>query len=232
VRIPEVAAKMILTKRRREFLDQICRQYHTTNLPVHYSEVAEAIGVSKWTAYDVLKTLENQGLLKRTYSTNENETGRSVVVFSPTDLAESMFQKERREITNTDEWNTIHTHVKAVIESHQTLPLIEAINHILYEMKKVDVKLEFCAYFLCVLILYLNSLGKPVKDLTVNMVHASKEPLVQLTVFVGAVVGMIIQSVSEELSPEMITLVQQFFNNVDQLTPDELGYLIAFIKES
>lgn len=54
----------LFDKRRREFLDQIYRQYQTTNLPVHYSDVAEAIGVSKWTAYDVLKTLESQGLLK------------------------------------------------------------------------------------------------------------------------------------------------------------------------
>src|SRR4051812_19689025 len=98
---------MSLTKRRREFLDQIYRQYQTTKLPVHYSEVAEAIGVSKWTAYDVLKTLENQGLLKRTYSTNENETGRSLVVFSPTKLADEVFQKERRQILNTSEWEAI-----------------------------------------------------------------------------------------------------------------------------
>ncbi|MEO2076157.1 MAG: helix-turn-helix domain-containing protein [Bacillus sp. (in: firmicutes)] len=223
---------MILTKRRREFLDQICRQYQTTNLPVHYSEVAEAIGVSKWTAYDVLKTLESQGLVKRNYSTNENETGRSVVVFSPTEMAESMFQRERRETSNTEEWETILNHMTELIENQQNLPLMEAINHIIIRMKAVDVKIEFCAYFLSVLILYLNSLGKSVKGLTVNMVNASPEAKVQLTVFVGAVIGMIIQSVGDELSPEMVTLVQQFFDNVNQLNSVELQLLIKFIKQS
>ncbi|MEH7438960.1 helix-turn-helix domain-containing protein [Neobacillus drentensis] len=223
---------MILTKRRREFLDQICRQYHTTNLPVHYSEVAEAIGVSKWTAYDVLKTLESQGLVKRNYSTNENETGRSVVVFSPTEMAEEMFQKERRETSNMEEWEAILNHMTELIENHQNLPLMDAIHNIITRMKTVDVKLEFCAYFLCVLILYLNSLGKTVKSLTVNMVNASPETKVNLTVFVGAVIGMIIQSVGDELSPEMITLVQQFFDNVNQLNGEELQLLIAFIEQS
>lgn len=222
---------MILTKRRREFLDQICRQYQTTNLPVHYSEVAEAIGVSKWTAYDVLKTLESQGLVKRNYSTNENETGRSVVVFSPTEMAEAMFQRERRETSNT-EWDAILKQMTELIENQQNLPLMDAINHMIFRMKAVDIKLEFCAYFLCVLILYLNSLGTSVKGLTVNMVNASPDSKVQLTVFVGAVIGMIIQSVHDELSPDMVTLVQQFFDNVNQLNGEELQLLIEFIKQS
>jgi len=227
-----VAVTINLTKRRREFLDQIWRQYQTTNLPVHYSEVAEAIGVSKWTAYDVLKTLESQGLLKRNYATNENETGRSVVVFSPTEIADRLFQKDRRKISNPEEWEVILNQATALIENQQNLPLMDGINNILEQMKNVDVKLEFCAYFLCVLIIFLKSLGNSVKELTVNLVNASQESKVQLTVFVGAVVGMIIQSVGEELSPEMVTLVQQFFDNANQLNSTELDLLIAFIKQS
>jgi len=227
-----VAVTINLTKRRREFLDQIWRQYQTTNLPVHYSEVAEAIGVSKWTAYDVLKTLESQGLLKRNYATNENETGRSVVVFSPTEIADRLFQKDRRKISNPEEWEVILNQATALIENQQNLPLMDGINNILEQMKNVDVKLEFCAYFLCVLIIFLKSLGNSVKELTVNLVNASQEAKVQLTVFVGAVVGMIIQSVGEELSPEMVTLVQQFFDNANQLNSTELDLLIAFIKQS
>ncbi|MFZ7945860.1 MULTISPECIES: MarR family transcriptional regulator [Bacillaceae] len=227
-----MAATISLTKRRREFLDQIWRQYQSTNLPVHYSEVAEAIGVSKWTAYDVLKSLESQGLLKRAYAANENETGRSVVVFSPTEIADHLFQRERREISNPDEWEQILQKVHDLIERKQQLPLMDGINDILEQMKTVDVKLEFCAYFLCILILYLNSLGDSIKDLTVNMINASKKQNVQLTVFVGAVVGMIIQSVGEELSPEMITLVQQFFDNTNQLHSAELDLLVEFIRQS
>ena len=227
-----MAATISLTKRRREFLDKIWQQYQSTNLPVHYLDVAEAIGVSKWTAYDVLKSLESQGLLKRTYTSNENATGRSVVVFSPTEIADRMFQKERREISNPYEWEMILNQVTNLIENQQNLPLMDEINNILELMKNVEVKLEFCAYFLCVLILFLNSLGNSVKDLTVNMVNASQESNVQLTVFVGAVVGMIIQSVGAELSPEMIKLVQQFFENANQLNEAELTLLIEFIKQS
>jgi DNA-binding MarR family transcriptional regulator len=219
-----------LTKRRREFLDQIYRQYNKTSLPVHYSEVAEAIGVSKWTAYDVLKELETQGLVKRTYNINENEAGRSTVVFSPTELAEKFFQKDRRELTTLEEWTAIQNKMLELIENPKHLPLRDAINQIILLMKDVDVKLEFCAYFISILLLYINSLGKQVKDLTVNVINASSEPKIQLTVFVGAVVGMIIQSVSDDLSPEMIQLVQQFFDNANTLKPEEMVLLVKFIE--
>lgn len=223
---------MSLTKRRREFLDQIYHQYNKTSHPVHYTEVAKAIGVSKWTAYDVLKELEKQGLVKRTYSTNENEAGRSMVVFSPTEMAESFFQKERRDISNPEEWAAIHKQVLKLIDNPDQLPLREAMNQILQLMKDVDVKLEFCAYFLSILLLYLNSLGKTVRDLTVNVINASVEPKIQLTVFVGAVVGMIIQSVHDEISPEMIRLVEQFFDHANQLNSEDLRRLIELIEQS
>lgn len=227
-----VAALKSLTKRRKEFLDQIWHQYHTTNLPVHYSDVAEAIGVSKWTAYDVLKSLESQGFLNRTYSVNENETGRSVVVFSPTELAEEIFQKERRELADSEEWELFLNKVRNLLENQQKLPLKESINKILNHIKTVEVKLEFCTYFLCVLLLYLESLGESIKALTVNVLNASEETKVQLSVFVGAVVGMIIQSIGDELSPDMIKLVQQFFDNANGLNAAEWELLIEFIKQS
>lgn len=228
----QVTKRMKLTRRRREFLDHIYHQYQKNSLPVHYTDVAEAIGVSKWTAYDVLKVLENQGLLKRTYSTNENDTGRSVIVFSPTELADSFFQKERREISNNEEWESILYQATELIENRENLPLKEAINHLLELMKLVEVKLEFCIYFLCILILYLDSLGEKIKDLTVNVINASEDANLQLTLFVGAVVGMIIQFVGDELSPEMIILVEQFLNNTNQLKAEELRLLISFIKKS
>src|SRR5699024_8878073 len=108
---------MKLTGRRREFLEHIYEQFKENNHPVHYSDIAEAVGVSKWTSYDVLKGLESQGFLKKTYSNNESGTGRSIVVFSPTKMTEQVFQKERREIWNTKEWETILMQVNILLEN-------------------------------------------------------------------------------------------------------------------
>ncbi len=50
-----------LTERRKQFLQKLLDLYRRTNLPVHYESVAQALGVSKWTAYDMLKALEKLG---------------------------------------------------------------------------------------------------------------------------------------------------------------------------
>ncbi|WP_242824990.1 hypothetical protein [Dehalobacter sp. DCA] len=89
---------MNLTERRKQFLQQIIRLYEKSGLPVHYETLANLLGVSKWTAYDMLKELEKNDFLKRDYVVNPNVQGRSTIVFSPTPKANKLFG-QTREVT-------------------------------------------------------------------------------------------------------------------------------------
>lgn len=220
---------MSLTERRKQFLEQIVHLYEQTNVPVHYSTIAEAIGVSKWTAYDVLKELENHGYLQRTYSVGPNETGRSVVVFIPTEKSEGLFQKSRVEITTTEEWEKLKQEFTQLLSELESHPLAESVDRLLQKMEKVTYRVEFCVYFLGVLLLYLNGLGQTVRHLSINVISVSKNPVLQLSMFVGTVVGMIIHAVGEELSPHMAKFVGQFLANVEELSPQELAMLTEFL---
>ena len=220
---------MGLTERRKQFLEHIVHLYEETNLPVHYSTVAEAIGVSKWTAYDVLKELESHGYLERTYSVNPHETGRSVVVFLPTKNCEGLFQRSENGVTTAQEWERIKEKAFTLLE--ETESLRQGVDQCLQRMAKVELRVEFCVYFLGVLILYLNSLGPVVRRLSLNVITVSQNAVLQLTIFVGTVVGMIIQTVGDELSPEMAGFITQFLAAIEKLTPDELEMLIEFLSE-
>lgn len=220
---------MSLTERRKQFLEQIVHLYEETNLPVHYSTIAEAIGVSKWTAYDVLKELENHGYLQRTYSVGPNETGRSVVVFIPTEKSEVLFQQSRAEITTNEEWEKLKQELLLLLAQLESCPLAQAVDRILQKMEKVHYRVEFCVYFLGVLLLYLNGTGKTVRHLTIHVITVSKNPALQLTMFVGTVVGMIIHTVREELSPDMANFVGRFLAYVEELSPQELAMLMEFL---
>ena len=52
---------MELTQRKREFLEVIEQLYQKTGESVHYEDVAKELGVSKWTAYDMVQDLINAG---------------------------------------------------------------------------------------------------------------------------------------------------------------------------
>ncbi|MBE3555043.1 MAG: Lrp/AsnC family transcriptional regulator, partial [Thermicanus sp.] len=96
---------MILTERRKQFLQKLIDLYQMTNLPVHYETLAHALGVSKWTAYDMMRELEKQGYLSRDYALHPGEIGRSQIVFQPTEKASELFNLKRSEGINPEEWH-------------------------------------------------------------------------------------------------------------------------------
>lgn len=54
---------MKLTGRQRAFLGKFLDLYREVQAPLHYSDVAEAFGVAKNTAYGMLRVLEKRGLV-------------------------------------------------------------------------------------------------------------------------------------------------------------------------
>jgi len=80
---------MKLTRRQEAFIRKLLDLYHEAESPIHYSALAEQIGVSKITAYDMLRTLEDKGYITSHYQLEDEKTGpgRSRVVFSPSELA-------------------------------------------------------------------------------------------------------------------------------------------------
>ncbi|MGC9125677.1 MAG: hypothetical protein ACP5GW_06115 [Caldisericaceae bacterium] len=75
-----------LTRRQKEFLEALVGIYEKDRKPVSYKDVAYAMGVSKWTAYDIIQELNRKGFLKLEYKLNPGP-GRSEVLFVPKDSA-------------------------------------------------------------------------------------------------------------------------------------------------
>lgn len=91
-----------LTPRQHDFLDQVVELYETTGEPVHYSAVAERLGVGKSTAYEMLRILERKGYLSADYVLGESPgPGRSAVVFTPKSHgADAEWEQVRTRILN------------------------------------------------------------------------------------------------------------------------------------
>lgn len=80
---------MKLTRRQEIFIHRFLDLYRELNGPIHYSLLAERIGVSPFTAYDMLRLLEEKGYVTSEYRTGSEKpsVGRSEIVFLPTELA-------------------------------------------------------------------------------------------------------------------------------------------------
>ena len=78
---------MSLTRRQRTFLAKLLDVYHDhRDEPVHYSTVAQALGVANSTAYEMMKLLEKKGYVSSEYRLPDHHggPGRSQVLFRPT----------------------------------------------------------------------------------------------------------------------------------------------------
>jgi len=77
-----------LTSRQQEFLQSLVNLYEACKQAVSYRDVASAMKVSKWTAYDVLHGLYQRGFLLMKHEIRSGK-GRSQILYSP---AESMLR--------------------------------------------------------------------------------------------------------------------------------------------
>lgn len=85
---------MKLTRRQEEFILNLHELSDEVDGPIHYSLLAERLGVSPFTAYDMLCLLEEKGLAKSEYqlASDKSGPGRAERVFTPT--VEAMSRQE------------------------------------------------------------------------------------------------------------------------------------------
>jgi hypothetical protein len=80
---------MKLTRRQEEFINNFLDLHQELQGPIHYTELAEKVGVSPFTAYDMLCLLEEKGLVTSEYhrAPEQSGPGRTVRVFLPSAYA-------------------------------------------------------------------------------------------------------------------------------------------------
>src|SRR5438067_1357009 len=99
---------MQLTRRQTTFVERLVDLYHEAQGPIHYSTLARRLGVSRFTAYDMLRLLEEKGLVTSAYQLTAGKSGpgRSEVLYEPTKRAHALIA-ELAGPDGAEEWATI-----------------------------------------------------------------------------------------------------------------------------
>ncbi|GAG02285.1 unnamed protein product, partial [marine sediment metagenome] len=86
---------MKITRRQEEFIKNLLELHREVKGPIHYSLLAERLGVSPFTAYDMLCLLEEKGMVRSEYqlANEKSGPGRAERVFYPVETTE---ERERR----------------------------------------------------------------------------------------------------------------------------------------
>ncbi|MBX6377157.1 MAG: MarR family transcriptional regulator [Clostridia bacterium] len=221
-----------LTERRKQFLQVLVDLYQRTQLPVHYEAIARALGVSKWTAYDMLKELEKLGFLTRSYAVHPGQSGRSTLVFVPTAQAEDLLARNRAATGGPWDWQTSRAGVLRLLQRTTELGPAEAVQRIVREMARVERGGAFCTYLLGLLLVYLRALGQEAVGFVRRLVDSAPSAETRLTLFVGTVVGTAMQTVGHGLGGELAAFIGRFVQYVCELSPPERTALREFLDEA
>jgi hypothetical protein len=89
---------MKLTQRQESFVDKLIELYNELQGPIHYSVVAEKLGVSNIAAYDMLRHLE----IKDEMAQDKTGPGRTRILFSPSPYARRLMAELMGDIQDKD----------------------------------------------------------------------------------------------------------------------------------
>ena len=241
---------MRITKRQKEFLQSLIDLYQDKGSPIHYSEVAQKMGVSKWTAYDMLQLLRKEGLLEVEYLIPESDNykwgklGRSTITFFPTKKGYTVSNLPQRKLsTKAAELNKLK---KEIIQKFEEIKGKFNLKDLFKEALETKSPLIFCACVLLILILLIKKITEGIAEIkllsqVIPPDATSTYIELALIVFVGMCFGVLTKYISK--IPKYITgpnnsldeyadYIQTYNQYVSQMDKKEQKSLLSFLKET
>jgi len=231
---------MELTRRQKATLQKLLEIYQEVNEPLHYSVVADQLGVSRFTAYDMLRLLEEKGYVTSVFRLNREHSGpgRSEVAYLPTDKARKDFSELARKVNLKEpDWESA---LEAIFTKFVTGELPEAgvLGDLLAHIPGEDnERLRYCLEVMFVILIRMQRSphGKlmqrylPVILPTVQTTH-----LEDLALMGGIALGIL--TVENENDPEwcreMYEHIHRYKHLLDELTDEERQILRDMIGEA
>ena len=138
---------MKLTGRQTTFLGQFLDLYQQNHQPIHYTTVADELGLGKITAYDMLRLLEEKGLVTSEYVLPEGERkrGRSTILYSPTEKASEVISGMHGEEWDPEGWERVKQRLLALLRKGRGTDYQEVLNGILQRIPRRRAPMFFAA---------------------------------------------------------------------------------------
>ena len=241
---------MKITTRQKEFLQTLIYLYQEKDSSIHYSEVARKMGVSKWTAYDMLQLLRKEGFLEVEYLIPESDSyrweklGRSTITFFPTKKGYTVSNLPQRNLpAKASELNKLK---KDIIQKFEEIKGKFNLKDLFKEALETKSPLIFCACVLLILILLIKKITEGIAEIkllsqVIPPDATSTYIELALIVFVGMCFGVLTKYINT--IPKYITApnnsldeyadyIQTYNQYVSQMDKEEQKSLLDFLKET
>ena len=228
-----------LTARQRVFLEKLLDLYQEHQGPVHYSVVAEHVGVGSFAAYDMLKILEKKGFASSSYAlaTEHSGPGRSMVVFAPTPRAAAIVAISLDDIHLRQEWKTAREQVLEMLRSTRNTNPTEVLADLMARLPEAKAPITYCTEMIGALLLNMKRATEraggltPFRALSALRTGASA----QLETLAGLSVGATLSADSERahtFTQRLLDYARRYQSYLSRLSEETRSMLVQFLEEA
>ncbi len=235
-----------LTARQRAFLDKLLELYRERRGPVHYSDVANRLGVNRFSAYDMLKVLEKKGFASSSYALRSTTPaaadgspgpGRSMIVFAPTPEATTRFGVSADEAGLGEDWHKAREFVLSKLAQAREASPRAILGELLARLPNTRAPLNYCTEMIGILLLNMQRVRTRAGDLSPFRVldRLRTEDSTGLETLAGLSMGVALSEDDESspsLTQRLLDQIHRYQVNLSRLSAEGREALVRFLEEA
>ena len=219
-------------------MDALFDLYCELSGPVHYTVVAERLGVNRFSAYDMLRLLEEKGVAASTYALKDEHSGpgRTMVMFYPTHKATKHLTQLRNQIGSRDDWYQTRQRLLHQLRQAKESSYNKALGDILAHLPSVKTPLAYCTEMLSVLLLNMAQASQKAGQLfsyglLSNMVV---EGQVGLGALAGFSLGSLMSCHADDpsLADKLARHIREFQTQLGELSEESINRLASYAQDA
>jgi len=225
---------MGLTGRQRQFLSSFLDFYREAQQSLHYSAVAERLGVSPMAAYDMLRLLEDRGLIFSEYVLPEGGPGRSTIVFRPTEKAALVMAQLAGEDWDREEWETVKQRILQALREGKGTDYQDLLEEILLRIPEWKTPMLYATEMITAILLYLHQLREKAQasSLLEDLRALGLPGELGLNALAGLAVGLsFVERANRRISSLLLAYSSKYQDYLTRLSTENKERLSAFTQE-
>lgn len=226
---------MKLTGRQKDFLSKFLDLYREADHTLHYAAVAESLGVSKITAYGMLRLLEERGLVASEYVLPEGGgPGRSSVVFSPTEKAVTVMAQLAGGIWDAVEWAGVKERILAALREGRGTDYQNLLEEILRRIPERKSPMLYVTEMITAVLLNLHQLKEDAKasSLLENLRTLGWPRELSLNALAGLTLGLTpVEKADRRATTLLLSYTQKYQDHLARLSAENKKRLSDFTQE-
>jgi len=227
---------MKLTGRQKMFLSRFLDLYREAEGPVHYTAVAEKLGVSRVTAYEMLRLLEEKGLVSSDYVLPQSGhgPGRSSIVFRPTEKAHALMAELAGEDWDSEEWEEVKKRILQAVREGKGTDYRELLNEILLRIPERKSPMLYLAEMITAVILVLHQIREEAQAAGVfeHLRNLGLPGGLGLSALAGLTLGLtLVEKANRRFTTLLLSYSQKYQEHLSRLSTERRRALSEFAQE-